>query len=107
MLLTVIHRRLPDRSTMLKVSAGWHMHLDVLVARASRRGAGAVLGRLEPPAEGIRPAAAGLTPQRRRRSRYTANRRSAMQALKIVSATGVGSRARADAREGEGHDARP
>jgi len=34
-LLTVIHRRLPDRSTMLKVSAGWHMHLDVLLARAS------------------------------------------------------------------------
>ena len=34
-LLTVIHRRLPDRSTMLKVSAGWHMHLDVLVARAT------------------------------------------------------------------------
>ena len=34
-LLTVIHRRLPDRSTMLKVSAGWHMHLDVLAARAS------------------------------------------------------------------------
>ena len=34
-LLTVIHRRLPDRSTLLKVGAGWHMHLDVLVARAS------------------------------------------------------------------------
>ncbi len=34
-LLTVTHRRLPDRPTMLKVSAGWHMHLDVLVARAS------------------------------------------------------------------------
>ncbi|MBI3517275.1 MAG: SRPBCC family protein [Proteobacteria bacterium] len=34
-LLTVIHRRLPDRSTMLKVSAGWHAHLDVLVARAT------------------------------------------------------------------------
>jgi len=34
-LLTVIHRRLPDRSTMLKVSAGWHMHLDILAARAS------------------------------------------------------------------------
>jgi uncharacterized protein YndB with AHSA1/START domain len=34
-LLTVTHRRLPDRSTMLKVSAGWHMHLDTLVARAS------------------------------------------------------------------------
>lgn len=31
-LLTVIHRRLPDRDTTLKVSAGWHMHLDVLVA---------------------------------------------------------------------------
>jgi len=34
-LLTVIHRRLPDRATMLKVSAGWHMHLDTLVARAT------------------------------------------------------------------------
>src|SRR5262245_62622621 len=33
-LLTVIHRRLPDRATMLMVGAGWHMHLDVLVARA-------------------------------------------------------------------------
>ena len=34
-LLTLIHRRLPDRGTMLNVSAGWHMHLDVLVARVS------------------------------------------------------------------------
>jgi uncharacterized protein YndB with AHSA1/START domain len=34
-LLTLIHRRLPDRATMLKVAAGWHAHLDVLVARAS------------------------------------------------------------------------
>lgn len=34
-LLTVIHRRLPDRGTMLMVGAGWHMHLDVLVARVS------------------------------------------------------------------------
>jgi len=34
-LLTLVHRRLPDRSTMLKVSAGWHAHLDVLVARAA------------------------------------------------------------------------
>jgi uncharacterized protein YndB with AHSA1/START domain len=34
-LLTVTHRRLPDRSTMLKVSAGWHMHLDILAARAN------------------------------------------------------------------------
>jgi uncharacterized protein YndB with AHSA1/START domain len=32
-LLTVIHRRVPDRSVLLKVSGGWHMHLDVLVAR--------------------------------------------------------------------------
>ena len=36
-LLTVIHRRLPDRSTMLDVSAGWHMHLDTLVALAEGR----------------------------------------------------------------------
>ena len=34
-LLTVIHRRLPDRPTLLGVSAGWHMHLAVLVARAT------------------------------------------------------------------------
>jgi uncharacterized protein YndB with AHSA1/START domain len=33
--LTVIHRRLPDRGMMLMVGAGWHMHLDVLVARAT------------------------------------------------------------------------
>ena len=32
-LLTVIHPRLPDRATLLKVSAGWHSHLDVLAAR--------------------------------------------------------------------------
>jgi uncharacterized protein YndB with AHSA1/START domain len=32
-LLTVIHRRLPDRATLLRVAVGWHMHLDVLVAR--------------------------------------------------------------------------
>jgi uncharacterized protein YndB with AHSA1/START domain len=34
-LLTLVHRRLPDRKTMLMVGAGWHMHLDVLVARAT------------------------------------------------------------------------
>ena len=34
-LLTVIHRRLPDRATMGKVGPGWHAHLDVLVARVS------------------------------------------------------------------------
>jgi uncharacterized protein YndB with AHSA1/START domain len=33
-LLTLVHRRLPSRLMMLGVSAGWHMHLDVLVARA-------------------------------------------------------------------------
>ena len=32
-LLTVIHRRLPDRAMLLMVGPGWHMHLDVLVAR--------------------------------------------------------------------------
>jgi uncharacterized protein YndB with AHSA1/START domain len=36
-LLTVIHRRLPDRATLLKVAAGWHMHLDVLAARAASK----------------------------------------------------------------------
>ena len=30
---TVTHRRIPDRSIMLNVSAGWHSHLDVLAAR--------------------------------------------------------------------------
>jgi uncharacterized protein YndB with AHSA1/START domain len=34
-LLTVIHRRVPDRATLLNASAGWHMHLDILVARAT------------------------------------------------------------------------
>ena len=34
-LLTITHRRLPDRATMLNVSAGWHQHLDTLVARAN------------------------------------------------------------------------
>lgn len=30
---TIIHRRIPDRTIMLNVSAGWHAHLDVLAAR--------------------------------------------------------------------------
>lgn len=34
-LLTVIHRRVLDRAMLLMVGAGWHMHLDILVARAS------------------------------------------------------------------------
>lgn len=32
-LLTLTHRRLSGRSGLLNVSAGWHAHLDVLVAR--------------------------------------------------------------------------
>ena len=32
-LLTVIHRRISERNTRLMIGAGWHMHLDVLVAR--------------------------------------------------------------------------
>ena len=36
-LLTVIHRRVPDRATLLNVSAGWHMHLDTLAAQAAGR----------------------------------------------------------------------
>lgn len=32
-LLGVTHSRLPDRETMLMVGAGWHAHLDVMVAR--------------------------------------------------------------------------
>jgi uncharacterized protein YndB with AHSA1/START domain len=34
-LLTLVHRRVPDRSTLLNVSAGWHAHLDVLAARTA------------------------------------------------------------------------
>ncbi|HJU12296.1 MAG TPA: SRPBCC family protein [Candidatus Binataceae bacterium] len=34
-LLTVIHRRLPNRGNLLGVGAGWHTHLDVLVARVT------------------------------------------------------------------------
>lgn len=33
-LLTVIHRGLTDRATLLAIAAGWHMHLDILVTRA-------------------------------------------------------------------------
>lgn len=32
-LLTLVHRRLPNRNTTLMVGAGWHAHLDLLVAR--------------------------------------------------------------------------
>ncbi len=36
-LLTLVHRRLPDRRVMVMVGAGWHAHLDVLAARADGR----------------------------------------------------------------------
>jgi len=36
-LLTVTHRRLPDHAQLLNVSAGWHAHMDVLVARVEGR----------------------------------------------------------------------
>ncbi|WP_346898875.1 SRPBCC family protein [uncultured Roseibium sp.] len=36
-LLTVIHRRISDRANMITVSAGWHMHLDILTAKARGR----------------------------------------------------------------------
>ncbi|ROT95783.1 SRPBCC family protein [Marinobacter sp. R17] len=32
-LLTVTHHRVPDPSTLLNVSTGWHTHLDLLAAR--------------------------------------------------------------------------
>lgn len=31
-LLTVVHRRVSDRDTLLDVSAGWHAHLDTLAS---------------------------------------------------------------------------
>jgi uncharacterized protein YndB with AHSA1/START domain len=36
-LLTLTHRRLPDRNMLLMVSAGWHAHLDILAARLEGR----------------------------------------------------------------------
>lgn len=36
-LLTIIHRRLPDRAMTLMVGAGWHMHLDILLSKLSGR----------------------------------------------------------------------
>jgi uncharacterized protein YndB with AHSA1/START domain len=34
-LLTLTHRRLPDRNMLMMVASGWHMHLDVLAAKAA------------------------------------------------------------------------
>jgi uncharacterized protein YndB with AHSA1/START domain len=32
-MLTITHKRAPDRSVLVNVSAGWHAHLDILSAR--------------------------------------------------------------------------
>lgn len=39
-LLTVTHRRLLDRGSLLNVSAGWHAHLDLLADRLAGRESG-------------------------------------------------------------------
>jgi uncharacterized protein YndB with AHSA1/START domain len=36
-LLTVTHRRIPNRDFLLRVSGGWHMHLDLLADRLAGR----------------------------------------------------------------------
>jgi uncharacterized protein YndB with AHSA1/START domain len=36
-LLTLVHRGVADRAMLLNVGAGWHMHLDILVAIAEGR----------------------------------------------------------------------
>jgi uncharacterized protein YndB with AHSA1/START domain len=33
-LLTLTHKRISDRRNMVMIGAGWHMHLDILAARA-------------------------------------------------------------------------
>jgi hypothetical protein len=35
--LTVTHRRLPNRAGLVSVASGWHVHLDILEARARGR----------------------------------------------------------------------
>ncbi|MHB2168928.1 SRPBCC family protein [Alsobacter sp. R-9] len=34
-LLTLVHERIAERSARLMIGAGWHQHLDILVARVS------------------------------------------------------------------------
>lgn len=36
-LLTITHRRLPDRDTFVGVASGWHAHTDILLARLAGR----------------------------------------------------------------------
>jgi uncharacterized protein YndB with AHSA1/START domain len=40
-LLTLVHRGISDRANLLMIGAGWHVHLDVLVARANGENPGA------------------------------------------------------------------
>ena len=81
-LLTLIHRRLPNRNFMLGVSGGWHAHLDVLVARVRGEEPGAVLGRHDEAARRLRPAAAAVM----RRARSTSNKQEFAMKPEIVSA---------------------
>ncbi|MBO9136548.1 SRPBCC family protein [Rhizobium sp. B230/85] len=37
-LLTLTHQRISDRRNMVMIGAGWHMHLDILVALATDTG---------------------------------------------------------------------
>ena len=96
-LLTVTHRRLPDRSTMLKVGAGWHMHLDVLVARAAGNEpapsgkAGAACTRNT--TGGFRPDARRATDQHRNKHR---NQQEVSHEDSCRFGKGLGSCARAD-----------
>jgi uncharacterized protein YndB with AHSA1/START domain len=36
-LLTLIHRRLPEGAARLNIAAGWHAHLDIMAAKVSGR----------------------------------------------------------------------
>ena len=40
-LLTVVHRGISDRANLLMIGAGWHLHLDILLARANGETPGA------------------------------------------------------------------
>jgi uncharacterized protein YndB with AHSA1/START domain len=101
-LLTVTHRRLPDRSTMLKVSAGWHMHLDVLVARANDKEPAPFWdgwARLQQEYDRRLPAC-------RAHNKHCNKQETSHADQRRVSA-GVGSRAPEVAGEGKGIDPRP
>ena len=40
-LLTLVHRGISDRANLLGIGAGWHIHLDILAARANGEKPGA------------------------------------------------------------------